>query len=95
MQYKLLRLLLFIVCAQFTSIAIAQENQDPPRNKHLEKAEKKRAKQDKKAEKEAFKRHEKIQDKKTRKRMKKNKKKSERMHKNKREPFLKRLFTKH
>lgn len=94
MLVKILRFFVFIAFLALPIFSHAQESSDPPRNKHLEKAEKKREKETKKAEKEAHKRHEQIQDKKTRKRMKKNKKKAERLKKNKRDPFLKRLFTK-
>ena len=61
------------------------------------KADKKKAKQQKEAAKgleKGIKRHEKLQAKNTKKMMKASKKKSKRWNENKKEPFLKRLFTK-
>ena len=68
---------------------------DGPRNKAFEKAEKKKEKQNDNEDKFIKKHHKRIQDKETRKRMKKTKKKSER-HKNGKyeEPFYKKWFRK-
>jgi hypothetical protein len=91
---KLLRILPIIVFLGLSSQAFSQESSDPPRNKHMEKAQKKREKQAKKADKKAKKRVMDIQDKKTRKRMKKNKKQADRRRKNKGTPFFQRIFKK-
>ena len=68
---------------------------DGPRNKTLEKAEKKKEKQKGNENKVVKRHHKRIQDKETRKRMKKTKKKAERHKRGKyEEPFYKKWFRK-
>lgn len=90
---NILKLLTIIVTLMLPAISFGQS--DEPKNKHHEKAEKKRAKDAEKAEKEILKKHEKLQDKETRKRMKKTKSKSKRLKSGKPEdPFYKKWFRK-
>ena len=90
---RLLLLLTLFAFAMLPGHSFSQN--DGPRNKTFEKAEKKKEKQKENEDKFVDKHHKRLQDKETRKRMKKTKKKSKRLKNGKHEdPFYKKWFRK-
>jgi Ni/Co efflux regulator RcnB len=82
-----------ILILPLTAFAQKQKSVKKMQDEHFDKQAELKKQADVERE-QGLKRHQKIQAKSTQKQMKQTRKKSERYQKNKREPFLKRLFTK-
>lgn len=93
---KLFKLIAISIMLVLPIIAVGQKKQKSVKKMQEEHFDKQAdlKKQSEEARKAGLKQHMELQTKETRKRMKKSKKRSERTSLNKKEPFLKRLFTK-